>query len=251
MTDLHEVEPEEFRRHVRSFSFWLDSVRDYIPSEDGPALPEAEVPEEDVDSLITVLCSYCTGETIALEGAGGLIRIAPNREAKVFLATQTIDEGRHLEILTKRMEELGVEDVDGEIAKRTNPYLLQFRDRLLQLVDAGEWESALFAQNVVLEAMEFAAFCNHMETADKRTQAILEGIVKDERRHMGFGENELGRALERRPELRATIASLRQELDYLVLGSFEHTMTELGVVPSERPGLQRVYLDAIERLGFA
>jgi len=250
-SDVHAARPEDFRREVRSFTFWLDSVREYVPSAYGETLPPDDVAKEDRDALVTVLSSYIVGETMALEGAGALVRTAPNREAKIFLATQTADEGRHLEILTQRMNELGAPDIDHAIRTRVNPFLLEFRDRLLELVEAGRWEHALFAQNVILEAMEFAAFCNHMENADPRTRAILEDIVKDERRHIGFGENELGRALARDERLRNELARLRMELDYLVLGSFEHTLSELRIPARERPTVKRSYLDAVARLGFA
>lgn len=250
MSDLHGLAPEEVRRQVRSFQFWLDSVRDYIPSDEGATLPADDIAEEDRDALITVLCTYCVGEMMALEGAGGLIRRAPNRDAKIFLSTQTVDEGRHLEVLTQRMVELGVEDVDFEIEQRANPYLVEFRERLLDLVEEGTWESALFVQNVLLESMEFAAFCHHMESADARTRALLDGIVKDERRHMGFGENELGRSLAHDPSLRGVLDHLRPELDFLVQKSFEHTTSQLDVPAPERHLLQRNYLAAVRRLGF-
>lgn len=250
MSELHDALPQEFDRQVRSFSFWLDSVRDYVPSEDGVSLPEDDLAEEDRDALVTVLCSYVVGETMALEGAGSLIHSAPNRECKIFLATQTADEGRHLEILVQRIRELGIEDIDLELRERVNPFLLEFRERLLQLVEAAPWEHALFAQNVILEAMEYATFHHHVQSADTRTRAILEGIVKDERRHIGFGENELGRALERDVQLRRDLSRLRRELDPLVLGSFEYALSDLGVPRSEHPDLQRSYLDAVERLGF-
>ncbi len=249
--DLHDTSPEAFDRQVRSFSFWFDSVRDYLPSEDGRVLPPDDLPESERDTLITILCSYVIGETMALDGAGALILSAPNREAKIFLATQAVDEGRHLEILIQRMRELGVSDVDAELKVRANPFLLEFQKRLLQLTSAGRWEHALFAQNVILEAMEFATFHHHLGRADARTKAILEGIVKDERRHIGFGENELGRALRRDAGLGAELSRLRMELDYLVLGSFEHTLSELRIPQDERPVLKRSYLDAVERLGFA
>lgn len=249
--ELHEASPEEFRRKVRSFAFWLDSVRDYLPSEDGLTLPADDVAEADRDALITVLSSYVVGETMALEGAGALIHSAPNREAKIFLATQAVDEARHLEILIQRMRELGAVDIDRELDARVNPFLLEFRDRLLELVESGRWEHALFAQNVVLEAMEFAAFNHHIQRADARTKQMLEGIVKDERRHIGFGENELGRALSGNQNLKSDLGQLRMELDYLVLGSFEHTLSELRVPENERPVLKRSYLDAVERLGLA
>lgn len=250
MMDLHAQEPESFRREVQSVAYWLEAVRDYLPSEEDVPLPPDEIASEDREPLITVLCTYCVGEMMALEGAGGLIRVAPNRAAKIFLSTQTVDEGRHLEVLTQRMEELGIEDVDQAIHERANPFLLEFRERLIDFVDDGSWEVALFVQNVLLESMEFAAFRHHMENADPRTRVLLEGIVKDERRHMGFGENELGRAIAQDPELRDQLAHLRPELDYLVLGSFEHTMSELRVPTSERHVLKRNYLGAVRRLGF-
>lgn len=251
IAELHDASPEEFRRKVRSFAFWLDAVRDYLPSEDGVELPTDDVPLADRDTLLTVLSSYVVGETMALEGAGALIPNAPNREAKIFLATQAVDEARHLEILTQRMRELGAVDIDRELDARVNPFLLEFRDRLRGLCDAGRFEHALFAQNVVLEAMEFAAFQYHMQRADARTRQMLDGIVKDERRHIGFGENELGRALRQDVNLKSDLKRLRMELDYLVLGSFEHTLSELRVPDDERPVLKRSYLDAVERLGLA
>ena len=251
MTEIHETSPEEFRQRVRSFSFWLDAVRDYVPSEDGVQLPEDDVGEDERDPLITVLSCYVVGETMALEGAGALIHAAPNRASKIFLATQTADEGRHLEILEQRMRELGVSDIDRALTERVNPFLLEFRERLLELVEAGRWEHALFAQNVILEAMEYATFHHHARVADARTRAILEGIIKDERRHIGFGENELGAAIRGDDRLRSELARIRLELDYLVLGSFEHSLSELRVPASDRPALKRGYLDAVERLGFA
>lgn len=250
MIEVHDIEPDAFRQRVRSFSFWLDAVRDYLPSEDGNQLPEDDVVEEDRDALITVLSGYCIGETAALEGAAGLIRIAPNRETKIFLATQVVDEARHLEVLLQRLSELGVEDPDNEVLERVNPFLLDFRERLLQLVDSGKWNEALFAQNVILESMEFGAFQHHLRTADRRTAAILSGIIKDERRHIGFGENELGRSLAANPKIGPELKRVRQELDYLVLGTFEHTSSELGMAGGERDALNRGYLNAVERLGF-
>ena len=191
------------------------------------------------------------GETAALEGAGGLIRIAPNRPSKVFLSTQTVDEGRHLEVIIHRMLELGVEDPEREIARRANGKLLRFRERLLDLVGSGDWVAALFAQNVILEAMEFAVFQRHAREADDRTREMLEAIVKDERRHIGFGENELGRTLKADPKVRERLAGVRQELDALVLGTFQETMTEIGTPADRRAELGRHYLQAVERLGFA
>lgn len=252
--DVHALDPEEFRDEVHSFQFWFDAVQGYLAGTEGgrsPEVPEAELTELERERLITVLCNYCIGETAALEGSGGLIQIAPNRASKVFLSTQTVDEGRHLEVLVRRLWELGVGDPESEIARRGSPSLLDFKRRLLELVRGRDWVAAIFAQNVILESMEFAAFHLHAQRADPRTRELLEGIIKDERRHIGFGENEVGRRLQEAPFTRDRLSALREELDALVLRSFQETMEKVGTPQDERPELGRQYLQAVERLGFA
>jgi len=167
-----------------------------------------------------------------------------------YLATQVADEARHLEVSLHRLEERGVENQKAEIMKRAHPSIVAFRQRLLDLVAAGDWEAAVFARNVLLETMEFTVFRYHARTADRITRQVLEGVISDERRHLGFGENDIGRLLARRPEVRGRLADVRRELDPLVLGSFEGAFEDLGIARSDRPDLGRDYLRAVERLGF-
>ncbi len=252
-SEVHAFEPEAFREHVHSFEFWFEAVQGYLSGRTYGRAPDAapsSLDGRERDRLVTVLCNYCVGETAALDGASGLIAFAPDRLAKIFLATQVVDEGRHLEVLRYRLIELGVDDPEAEIATRAMPGIRRFHQRLLELVAQRDWEAALFAQNVILEAMEFSTFHAHARTADPVTREILMGVVKDERRHIGFGENELGRRIARDPSLRERLARVRRELDPLVLASFEETLGELQVPRSERPDLGRSYLGAVERLGF-
>jgi hypothetical protein len=225
-SDLHSTALNEFMERVRSFEFWFGAVQGYLEGtefghsdEPAPALSEAER-----ERLITVLCNYCVGETAALEGAGALIRSAPSRAGKIFLATQTVDEGRHLEVFAHRLAELGVRDLEAEIARRAHPAVTEFKAKLLALVAGGEWHAALFAQNVILEAMEFAVFHRHARSADDRTREILLGVIKDERRHMGFGENERGGGGALQGGRRAGLRGGRAEPAPLVLQTFEHTL---------------------------
>lgn len=252
--EVHDLDPQEFYERVHSFEFWFHAVEGYLGGTAYGRRPRAVLPPlepAERERLITVLCNYCVGETAALEGASGLIAIAPNRPTKVFLATQVVDEGRHLEVLLHRLGELGVADPEAEVERRATPSIREFRRRLLELVASKDWEAALFAQNVVLEAMEFTVFQTHARRADPVTAEVLEGIVKDERRHIGFGENELGRRLRESPHRRARLAEVRRDLDPLVLDSFEETLLELDLPASERPDLGRGYLAAVARLGFA
>jgi 1,2-phenylacetyl-CoA epoxidase catalytic subunit len=253
-SEVHDLDPQAFRERVHSFEFWFQSVEGYLSGTHyghRADVREAPIEPSDRERLVTVLCNYCVGETAALEGASGLVTLAPNRHAKVFLSTQVVDEGRHLEVLLHRLGELGVADPEAEVERRASPAIREFRRRLLALVGRGDWEAALFAQNVILEAMEFTVFQTHARRADPVTAQVLEGIVKDERRHIGFGENELGRCLRDHPEQRARISTLRRELDALVLDTLEQTIREIGIPADERPELGRSYLAAVGRLGIA
>jgi 1,2-phenylacetyl-CoA epoxidase catalytic subunit len=252
--ELHDLDPSEFREQVGTFEFWFESVRGYLDGlEFGrrPETPEVESSDDERDSLITVLCNYCVGETTALEGSGGLIQIAPNHATKVFLATQVADEGRHLEILIHRLRELGVAQPETEIACRANRSLMDFRSRVLDFVRSGDWPAAVFAQNVILESMEFSVFQMHARRADPRTRELLQGIVKDERRHIGFGENELGARIREKPRLRSRLLEVRDELDSLVLETFQESMNQIHADRDDRLELGRDYLATVERLGFA
>lgn len=251
--DLHALEPEDFIAEVHSFEHWFGSVSDYLSDLDHGhrrGLVEARLAAPERDRLISTLCSYAVAETAALEASSGLVAIAPSRAAKIFLATQTVDEGRHLEVILHRLRELGVPDPEREVEMRAGRSVRHFRDKLLELVGAREWDSAIFAQNVALETMEYTVFRAHAKVADPVTRDLLERILRDERRHIGFGENELGRRIGQDPRRRIWLATVKAEFDQLVLATFEETLDELRIPRRERPQLGRDYLQALARLGL-
>lgn len=251
--EVHDLDPADFYEQVHSFQFWFEAVQGYLSGcfYGVPAgVEDVPLPDLDRDRLVTVLCNYCLGETAALEGASGLIGFAPNRQAKIFLSTQVVDEGRHLEVFLHRLKLLGVANPEREVERRASRSLQLFRQRLLELVAGKDWEAAIFAQNVILEALEFTVFESHAREADPITREVLLGIVKDERRHIGFGENELGRCLQSAPHVRARLGQLKRELDHHVLDTLEETLKSIGADASERERLGRAYLEAAERLGL-
>ncbi len=251
--NLHALEPEDFFDEVHSFEHWFGSVSGYLADLDHGHrrdVPDRVMTGSERDRLVSTLCSYAVAETAALEASSGLIAIAPNRASKIFLATQTVDEGRHVEVVLHRLRELGVADPEMEVQRRAGPSIRNFREKLLELVGAREWDSAIFAQNIALETMEYTVFRAHARVADPVTRDLLERILRDERRHIGFGENELGRLLKQDPKRRFRLATVKAELDALVLSTFEETLDELRFSRSERPQLGRDYLQAVARLGL-
>ncbi len=253
-TEPHLLEEDEFLREVHSFNFWFEAVSGYLedrPFGHDPELVDEPMDQADLDGLVTTLCNYCVGEAAALEASSGLVRLAPNHHSRIFLATQVADEARHVEVFLHRLGDLGVADPAAEVEARANPELQEFRRRLLQLVDKGDWNAAVFAQNVLLESMEDTVFRFHEMTADPVTKQVLEGVLADERRHLGFGENDLGRRLHGDADGKARLAGVRAELDPLVLGSFEAVYRDLGLARADQPELGRDYLAAVERLGLS
>jgi Long-chain fatty aldehyde decarbonylase len=252
--DIHDLDHQRFLEEVHSFEFWFQAIEGYLGGltwGHQPDAPDPALDDADRDRLVTVLCNYCVGETAALDGASGLIAIAPNRLSKVFLATQVADEGRHLEVFYHRLRDLGVADPELEVERRASRSLLLFRRRLLELVSSKDWEAAIFAQNVILESLEFAVFHSHSKAADPVTAEVLAGVIKDERRHIGFGENELGRRLAASPHTRVRLGQIRKELDHLVLDALEDTTRHIGLAREEHDRLGRLYLGSVERLGVA
>jgi hypothetical protein len=251
--EVHDLDPQAFLEEVHSFEFWFHAVEGYLADATWghrPDVPDEPLAPADRERLVTVLCNYCIGETAALDGASGLIAIAPSRLAKIFLATQVADEGRHLEVFLRRLRDLGVAHPESEVERRGNRSLLLFRRRLHELVASKDWEAALFAQNVILESLEFAVFQAHAEDGDPITADILRNVVKDERRHIGFGENELGRRLTTSPHIRARLGQTKKELDHLVLDALEEAAGLIGLERSRQDRLGRMYLGSVERLGF-
>jgi 1,2-phenylacetyl-CoA epoxidase catalytic subunit len=251
--DIHDLPPEQFYDEVHSFEFWFESVASHLAGTTWgrrDAIVDVAPPEPTRGRLVTTLCNYCVGEMAALEGASGLIAFAPDRRAKVFLATQAADEARHLEVFHHRLRDLGVDDPDAEIEARASRSLWLFRRRVQELVAEKDWEAALFAQNVILESLEFAIFTSHAADADPVTADVLRRVVKDERRHLGFGENELGRCLATAPHRRARLRQVRTELDHLIFAALAESARLIGAGHRDEERLGRAYVEAVERLGL-
>ncbi len=91
--DVHDLEPEAFYEEVHSFEFWFQAIEGYLSGTTWGHRPDTQAPvltATERERLITVLCNYCVGETAALEASSGLVAIAPNRFAKIFLSTQVV-----------------------------------------------------------------------------------------------------------------------------------------------------------------
>lgn len=165
------------------------------------------------------------GERAALAASSGLINAAPDEASKRFLATQTIDEARHVEIFTQRLYDLGVKKTELEdvIKAMASPHLLAFAGVLLEKVDKKDFIAGVVGQNIVLEGMAFSVFemiYASNQTMNPKFAQVLSGTIADERRHVGFGENRIGSLIAEHPEKKAEVEKMQKDMSYHMLATF-------------------------------
>jgi len=194
--------------------------------------PEEIMADEDFrEASIRLTVQLIAGERAALAASSGLVNLAPDDPSKFFLATQTLDEARHVEIFTNRLIDLGVkkEDVNSTVADLTNPNLVKFAEVLLGKVADGDFIAGVVGQNIVLEGMAFSVFELLKATSDEvnpKFAQTLAGTIADERRHVGFGENRIGGLVKQHPEKKAAIEKMQAEMSYHMLATFADTFSQ-------------------------
>jgi hypothetical protein len=201
--------------------------------------PEELLDDEDLlESEISTTVQLVVGERCALAASSGLINAAPDFPSKRFLATQTLDEARHVEVFTQRLYDLGVKkgDLESTVDRYANPNLVKFAEVLLGKVDDGDFIAGVVGQNIVLEGMAFSVF-EMMEAGNRdpnpKFAHTLTGTIADERRHVGFGENRIGALIREHPEKKAEIEKMQQEMTFYMLATFADAFADAPPPPPD------------------
>ena len=215
-----------------SIQHWIESCpQGYLEGTrygHGPSESEPELILDDPlmrEQAISLTVQLVAGERCALAASSGLINLAPDEPSKLFLATQTLDEGRHVEIFKQRLFDLGVkkDELEDTIAQLANPNLVKFAEILLEKIDKGDFVAGVVGQNIVLEGMAFSVFeMLHagMASLNPKFAHTLSGTIADERRHVGFGENRIGSLIQDHPERKPEIERMQKEMSYFMLATF-------------------------------
>ena len=245
-----------------SIQRWLESCpQGYLEDTVYGHSPDDHEPESMLDndllreSEIRSTVQLIAGERCALAASSGLINSAPDQASKTFLATQTLDEGRHVEIFTQRLYDLGIkpQDLETTITTYLNPHLAKFAEVLLEKVDKKDFVAGVVGQNIVLEGMAFSVFemlqATHAVTNPKFAHT-LSGTIADERRHVGFGENRIGELIHRYPERKAEVERMQRDMSKHMLATFHVAFSGSAAANAEakrqmdsgaRPKVQAVY----------
>ena len=239
-----------------SIQTWLESCpQGYLEGTEyghEPGLQEPELVLNDPflrEQAVSLTVQLVAGERCALAASSGLIGCAPDEASKRFLATQTLDEARHVEIFSQRLYDLGVKksELEDVVARLANPNLVKFAETLLEKVDKGDFVAGVVGQNIVLEGMAFSVFemlHASMKTANPKFAAVLTGTIADERRHVGFGENRIGSLIEEHPEKKAEVQKMQKEMSHYMLATFADRFRDGAIVEQRRRMREQAAADA-------
>ena len=133
-----------------------------------------------------LLSQFLHGEQGALMTAAALTHAVPDYEGKLYAATQTMDEARHVEVYQRYIDRLAV-------VYPISPWLKDVIDVTLQ---ADNWVKIAIGMNMVVEGLALGAFHNMRKTTSCDTlREITESVLRDESRHVAFGNVYVGETI--------------------------------------------------------
>jgi hypothetical protein len=126
------------------------------------------------------LSQFVHGEQLALVTASQLVECAPDLEAKYYAATQVVDEARHVEVFARYLRTKAQTEVFP-----VSPLL---RDIFGALIKSPEWDVKYLGVQVLLEGIALSTFhFIHDSCQEPVLKAVLAYVLKDEARHVAFG----------------------------------------------------------------
>ena len=137
----------------------------------------------DRHSTAELMSQFLHGEQGALLVASQLASCAPTYNAKLYAASQTFDEARHVEVFNRYLQEkIGIH-------YPINPNLKLLLDKILT---DERWDLKFIGMQIIIEGLALAAFQMLKSiTKDPLLKQLLHYVVRDEARHVTFGINYL------------------------------------------------------------
>lgn len=125
------------------------------------------------------LSQYMHGEQGALLAASKLVQQLPGADAKLYAATQVMDEARHLEAFTRLLRD------KFELHYGVNRPL---EGLLRDVLSDARWDMTCLGMQVLIEGLALAAFATmRQQSTNELMQSVNTAIMEDEARHLAFG----------------------------------------------------------------
>ena len=164
--DEFEFENAQWEKHPTYKTWNIEKRKDFF---------------RDLNSWAT--SQFLHGEQGALLVASQLASCAPTFNAKLYAASQTFDEARHVEAFNKYIQTR---------LKKSWPIGRALKGLLDKILTDPRWDLKFIGMQVVIEGLALAAFQTAKDTTkDSVYQEMLNLIIRDEARHVTFGINYL------------------------------------------------------------
>ncbi len=126
-----------------------------------------------------MLSNFLHGEQGALLATAQLVSALPSADAKLYAASQVMDEARHVEAYERYLRE------KVELTYPISPHLKQLLDEILL---ERRWDMKFLGMQIMVEGLALAAFGLISQTAEEPLiKEIVRMIMLDESRHVAFG----------------------------------------------------------------
>lgn len=134
-------------------------------------------------STAQLLSQFLHGEQGALMTAACVTHSVPDVTAKLYAATQTMDEARHVEVYAKYCDKIAM-------VYPMSPWLKALIDATLK---SDRYEKIMIGMNMIVEGLALGAFNNmYHSTTCPLLKQITFNVMRDEARHVSFGHAYLG-----------------------------------------------------------
>src|SRR5215813_12307988 len=182
------------------------------------------------------LSTLVHGEHGAMLVCSQMVENVHGQDAKLFQATQVVDEGRHNEVLQRYLELR----LDG----RTYPLAGNVKEIFDTLLGTSSWYLKTIGLQLVAETFAVSLFRMLAETSkDEVLREVCRRILQDEARHMGFGMLSLPAVVAEASERE------RHEMEDFAVWALARTLTGIFPLPAyEDMGFSRAEIDEIKRL---
>ncbi len=153
-----------------------------------------------------MLSNFLHGEQGALLATSQLVLAVPSADAKLYAASQVIDEARHVEAYERYLRE------KVELTYPISPHLRVLLDEILK---ESRWDMKYLGMQILVEGLALAAFGLISQTStEPLIQEVVRKIMQDEARHVAFGVLSLKGIYEQMSE-----GELRDREDFIVEAS--------------------------------
>ena len=132
-----------------------------------------------IDQRRWTLSQFLHGEQGALLCTAKIVETVPWYDAKLYAATQTVDEARHVEVFHRYLDE----KMGGSF--QVNAHLRMLLD---DIIEDSRWDMTYLGMQVMVEGLALAAFgFMHQMTEEPLLKKMLRYVMSDEARHVAFG----------------------------------------------------------------